>query len=72
MMVDYHNLWHLLIDKDMSKAQLKKAVGISTRTFAKLSKGEPVTMSTLTKICDVLHCELNQIVNCKPGIGNEE
>ena len=72
MMVDYHNLWHLLIDKDMSKAQLRKAVGISTSTFAKLSKGEPVTMSTLTKICDVLHCELNQIVNYKPGIDNEE
>lgn len=72
MMVNYHNLWHLLIDKDMSKAQLRKAVGISTSTFAKLSKGEPVTMSTLTKICDVLHCELNQIVNYKPGIDNEE
>ena len=71
-MVNYHNLWHLLIDKDMSKAQLRKAVGISTSTFAKLSKGEPVTMSTLTKICDVLHCELNQIVNYKPGIDNEE
>ncbi len=71
-MVDYHNLWHLLIDKDMSKAQLRRAVGISTSTFAKLSKGEPVTMSTLTKICDVLHCELNQIVNYKPGIENEE
>ncbi len=66
VVVSYQNLWHKLIDCNMSRAQLRHATGMSTSTFAKLSRGEPVTMSTLAKICDVLKCDLHQIVNYSP------
>jgi len=66
MMVSYKKLWHLLIERDMNKTELQKASKISTSTFAKLSKGEPVNMNILLKICDVLKCNITDIVDYEP------
>jgi len=44
---------------------------MSSGTFAKLSKGEPVTTSTLAKICDVLKCDIGDIISYVPRNGNE-
>lgn len=66
MTLSYGNLWHLLIDRHMTKSELRRATGMSSGTFAKLSKGEPVTTSTLAKICDVLKCNIGDIVDYVP------
>lgn len=66
MTLCYDNLWHLLIDRHMTKSELRRATGMSSGTFAKLSKGEPVTTSTLAKICDVLKCNIGDIVDYVP------
>ena len=47
MAVSYDNLWKLLIDKKMSKAELRKETGISSNTLTKMNKGEDVAMSVL-------------------------
>ncbi len=43
MRISYNKLWHLMLDKKMNKADLRRATGVSTATIAKLDKGENVT-----------------------------
>lgn len=62
MAVSYKKLWHLLIDKEMNKSELQRKTGITWAAMAKLSKGESVNIEVLIKICEVLHCELTDIV----------
>jgi len=60
--ISYNKLWHLMLDKEMNKADLKRATGISTASIAKLGKGENVTTDILVKICAALDCELSDIM----------
>ena len=62
MKASYKKLWKLLVDKDMSKADLHKASGLSSSTMTKLRKGEDVSMEALRKICTVLNCNIGDIV----------
>ena len=62
MTISYKKLWKLLIDKDMTKTQLRKDANISTGALAKLGKNENVNTEILVKICSTLHCDLTDIV----------
>ena len=62
MSYSYKRLWKLLIDKSISKTDLRKLAGISTNIIAKMGKGEPISMETLAKICLALNCGLDDIV----------
>lgn len=62
MPVDYKKLWILLIEKNITKPQLRKAANISPSTFTKLNKNELVAMDVLVKICRVLNCDFGDIV----------
>lgn len=66
MVVCYNKLWKLLIDKGMSKTQLIKASGITTNAMAKMGKNEDVRVETLVKICSVLNCTLDDILDLVP------
>lgn len=63
MAVSYNKLWKLLIDKNMSKTQLIKAAKISTNAMAKLGKNEDVRVEVLVKICGVLECTMDDIID---------
>jgi len=63
MAVSYNKLWKLLIDKNMSKTQLIKAAKISTNAMAKLGKNEDVRVEVLVKICSVLDCTMDDIMD---------
>jgi putative transcriptional regulator len=63
MSVSYNGLWKLLIDKNMKKMDLIEKIEISSSTLAKMSKGEPVSMSVLEKICEKLNCDFGDIIN---------
>ena len=65
MRISYNKLWKLLIDKEMSKMELKDAAGISATTLAKLGRGENVTTDILLKICGVLDCRVEDILETK-------
>ena len=71
MVVSYNRLWKLLIDKNMSKTQLIKAAKISTNAMAKLGKNEDVRVEVLVKICGVLHCSFDDIVELIPSTNGE-
>ena len=67
MICNYNRLWKLLIDKGMTKTQMREAVGISTNILAKMGKGEPVAMDSLAKIATALNCGLDDIVEVQKG-----
>jgi len=52
----------MLIDKGLSKSELIKASKISTNAMARMGKGEDVRLDTLVKICAVLDCKIDDII----------
>lgn len=66
MAVCYNKLWKILIDRDMSKTELIKAAKISTNAMAKLGKNEDVRVEVLVKICGVLNCSMDDILDIIP------
>lgn len=66
MAVSYKKLWKILIDRDMKKKDLAKLADVSTYTITKMSKGENVTTDTLGKICKVLECNIDDIMEFIP------
>ena len=64
--VSYNNLWKLLVDKKMSKADLRRAVEISPNTMTKLRRDEEVSMSALKRICEYLLCNIGDICDFIP------
>ena len=62
MLVSYNKLWKLLVDKKMSKADLRKAAGLAPNTMTKLRKGEEVTLNVLGRICFVLDSNIGDIM----------
>ena len=55
-------MWKLLIDKNMTKMDLKEAAGVSAASIAKLGKDENITTGVLLKICETLHCHIEDIL----------
>lgn len=62
MAISYNRLWKLLVDKKMSKADLRKQAEIAPNTMTKLRRDEPVNMSILARICETLQCDFGDIV----------
>ncbi len=60
--VTYKKLWILLIEKKITKAQLRQIAGLSQSTLTKLNKNEYVSMEILTRICEALECDFGDIV----------
>lgn len=58
----YNKLWKLMIDKKMNKTQLREASKITSNAMAKLGKDESVPVETLEKICRVLDCTIDDIM----------
>lgn len=59
--IRYKRLWVRLIEKDLSKVEMKKSLGLSSGTMSKLSKGEEVSLSVLLRICDYLNCDIGDV-----------
>ena len=66
MSVCYNKLWKLLIDKKMNKTDLRIAAGITTTALAKLGKNENVNTEILAKICKVLECGVDDVMEFIP------
>lgn len=66
MAVCYNRLWKILIDRGMSKTELIKSAKISTNAMAKLGKNEDVRVEVLVKICGVLNCSIDDIMEIIP------
>ena len=62
MAVRYNKLWKLLVDKKMSKADLRRLADISSNTMTKLNRDEMVAMPILDRICETLSVDYGDIV----------
>ena len=61
MKISYKKLWMLLIQRDITKVELKRDLGIAAGTMSKLNKGEEVALSVLLRICAYLNCDIGDI-----------
>ena len=71
MAVSYKKLWKLLIDKEIKKSKLCEMAEITTNEMAKMGKNEMVKMETLVKICKVLDCKIEDIMEIKKENSND-
>lgn len=70
MAISYNKLWKQLIDKNMTKTDLRLKADIGTATLAKLGKNEQVSMDVLLRICNVLNCNISDIMDVLPIKGD--
>lgn len=63
MAISYNKLWKLLVDKKMTKADLRRAAGIAPNTMTRLNRDEEVTLAVLNKICLALDANIGDIMD---------
>ena len=61
-MFSYAPLMATLHKRKMNKVDLQKQLKISSSTLAKVGKDENVSMKVLDDICDLLQCEIEDII----------
>lgn len=66
MKISYNRLWKLLIDRKMSKADLRKAAGIAPNTLTRLRRDEEVRLSVLHRICQPLGVDIGEVMEFLP------
>ena len=60
--IRYNKLWKMLVDKKMSKGDLRKEIGLAPNTLTKLRRDEEVSLSVLVRICEHLDCDIGDIM----------
>ena len=66
MAVCYNRLWKLMIDKGCNKTQVCEQAKISTNAMAKMGRNEEVRLEVLTRVCALLDCTLDDIIELVP------
>ena len=63
--VSFDPLWKTLVDHHMNKMELKEVAGLSKGTITKMVKNESITVDVLTRICNALDCDGNDVLEIK-------
>ena len=66
MAVSYKKLFHMLIDRNMTAAELQKEAGYSANISTRMRRDEYVSLESMEKICRVLNCRIDDIVEFLP------
>ncbi len=66
MAMCYKKLWKLLIDRDMTRADLREKTGLAPATLAKMTKGEAIGANVLERICETMQCDVGDIMSYVP------
>ena len=72
MAVSYKKLFHLLIEKDMTNAQLQQQAGFSGNIITRLKRNGYVSMESIETICRVLDCGVDEILEFIPTTNDED
>lgn len=62
MSITYNKLWKLLIDKSMTKTDLKNITGMNSATLANMGKNKFISLRMVDKICKELDCQIEDVV----------
>ena len=63
MTISYNKLWKVLVDKKMSKADLRRAPEMESNTLTSLRRDKKVSLDILLRICEVLDCDIGDIMS---------
>lgn len=62
MAVKYDKLFHLLIDRKISTAQLAKKAQVSANIITRLKRDEYISIESIEKLCNALDCGVDDIL----------
>lgn len=62
MAISYKPLWHLLVEKEMNKEDLKKAANITSNIVSRMSKNAYVNLDSIEKICLAMDCKIEDVI----------
>lgn len=65
MQISYKPLWHTLLEKGMSKEDLRIKAKLTTNAVANMGKDQNISMATLLKICEALQCNVDSVIEVK-------
>ena len=60
---DYSPLWETMKSNGVTTYKLIKEHGISARTIYNLKHNKSITMFTLVRLCEILDCNVDDVVN---------
>lgn len=63
MKYNFNKLWKKLIDLNMTKNELVEKSGVSRSSLSRMKRGYPIALDCLMRICNVLNCELGDIMD---------
>ena len=66
MKISYNKLWKTLIDRKMNKTDLREKTKMGSNTMAKLGRDETISMDVMLRICEVLNCDVGDIMEVLP------
>lgn len=64
-MISYKKLFRTLKSMRWTRKELMEKTGLSSTTLAKMSKNIPVTFDTINRICFILKCDINEVIEIK-------
>lgn len=71
-MFSYKPLWRLLVEREMTKTEMREANGLSSSTLAKMGKNEYVSLEVIDKLCIYFDCTPNDIIEHVKGVVEDE
>ena len=63
MVISYNKLWKVLVDKKMSKADLRRAADVAPGTMTSLRRDKKVSMDVMIRICEALDCDIGDVMS---------
>lgn len=60
--VTYKRLFHLMIDRNISNAELISKAGVSANIFTRMKRNQYISLDSIEKICSVLDCQVDDIL----------
>jgi len=72
MAVSYKKLFHLMIEKDMTNAQLQQQAGFSANIITRLKRNGYISLESIESICRVMDCKVDDILDFIPEKASED
>jgi len=66
MAVSYKKLFHMMIEKDMTNAQLMQETGFSANIITRLKRNGYISLESIESICRVMNCKVDDILEFVP------
>ena len=66
MAVSYKKLFHVMIEKNITNAQLQKQAGFSANIITRLKRDDYISLESIESICKVINCKVDDILDFVP------